>query len=226
MNLRIFDTADDLVHAAARAVVQRVTSAQGPIAIGLSGGSTPKPLYELLGRDESLRAFEITWVLVDERYVPLTDPRSNAAMIQATLFANGLAPKHQFLPFRTDLGETHITVRRFEEEWRSLGLTTLDTILLGVGDDGHTASLFPGTMALQVEEGIATDVWVEKLDMWRVTLTKPVIRAAAQRIVLAAGASKAPVIRELRAGNTEYPIAQATNGVETWWFVDRAAVPA
>jgi len=69
-------------------------------------------------------------------------------------------------------------------------------------------------------------VYVEKLATWRVTITKPVIRAAKLRIVLATGASKREVLTKVRDGATEYPIAQATQGVETWWFVDRAAAPS
>ena len=220
MNLRIFDSLDDLMHATARTIVQRVEA--GARSIALSGGSTPKPLYELLGRDATLAQYPITWVVVDERYVPFDDPQSNAGMIMRTLFANGIAPGHTFLPFRTDLGDPHKSTARFEEEYRALGLAALDLILLGVGDDGHTASLFPGSEALQVEDRIATALFVPKVNMWRVTITKPTIRAAGLRIVLAPGASKGEIIQQVRNG-ADYPIAQATNGVETWWLVDRAA---
>lgn len=222
MNLRIFDSIDDLMHATARTIVQRVEG--GARSIALSGGSTPKPLYELLGRDPKLAQYPITWVVVDERYVPFDDPQSNAGMIQRTLFANGVAPGHTFLPFRTDLGDPHKTAARFEEEYRELGLGALDLILLGVGDDGHTASLFPGTEALQVEDRIAIAHFVPKVDMWRVTITMPVIRGAQLRLVLCPGASKREIIQQVRTG-ADYPIARATNGVETWWLVDRAAAP-
>jgi len=222
MNLRIFDTAADLIDAAADAIVQRVQA--GARSIALSGGSTPKPLYQLLGSNPALHSMPITWVVVDERYVPITDPQSNAGMINATLFANGMPEAHRFLRFRTELGDPAATVKAFEEEWKELGLEHLDLVTLGMGDDGHTASLFPGTAALSVESGIATAVYVEKLSMWRVTLTKPEIRAAGQRMVLASGASKRDVLAQVRDG-ADYPIAQATNGTDTWWFVDRAAAP-
>ena len=90
--------------------------------------------------------------------------------------------------------------------------------MLGCGDDGHTASLFPGTPVLDVEDRIASEVFVPRLDQWRVTLTKPVIRAAKLRIVLVAGESKAKIIDEVRRGEP-HPIALVTQGVETWWFV-------
>jgi 6-phosphogluconolactonase len=226
MNLRIFDTVDDLLHAVARTIVQRAT-ASGSFSIAVSGGKTPKPLFELLGqsplRDE-LAGVAVTWVIVDERYVPFDHPDSNAGMIQKTLFANGMTPGHRFLAFRTDFPDPHESATHFEEEWRSLGLDQLDVVLLGVGEDGHTASLFPGTEAVAVEDRLAVANFVPRLDMWRVTITKPVIRGAKLRIVLADGEEKRAILRELRAG-ADYPVAQATGGeIETWWFVDKAAV--
>jgi 6-phosphogluconolactonase len=214
MNLRIFDSTDELMSAAARTIVSANAR-----SIALSGGSTPQPLYKLLG--ESLREQPITWVVVDERYVPIDDPQSNAGMINRTL----MPPPERFLRFHTELGDPQKTVDTFEAEWRAHGLDNLDVVILGVGDDGHTASLFPGTAALEVEDRIATALFVEKLAMWRVTITKPVIRAAKLRIVLATGASKREVLTKVREG-ADYPIAQVTSGVETWWFVDRAAAPS
>ena len=221
MNLRIFESTDELMRGTARAIAERATDGA---VIALSGGSTPVPVYEILGRDDALRERRVTWIVVDERYVPESDPQSNSAMIRRTLFARGIAPAHRFLRFKTELDDPQATVREFEREWRELGIETIDTVVLGVGDDGHTASLFPGTDALNVEDTIATAVFVQKLDMWRVTITKPVIRAAGLRMVQVAGESKRPVLQAVRDG-AGYPIAQATAGVETWWFVDRAAAP-
>lgn len=213
MNLRVFDDAEDLAHAAARAILQ-----SGAKTIGLTGGSTPKRLYEILS--ESLPD-GVTWVLVDERYVPMDDPQSNAAMVERTLFARGVPER--WLRFRTELKDPAKTALVFEEEWRALGVTTLDLVLLGCGDDGHTASLFPGTPVLEVRDRIASEVFVPRLDQWRVTLAMPVLRAAASRMVMATGSAKANVIREVQEG-AAHPIALATQGLDTWWFVDRAAV--
>jgi 6-phosphogluconolactonase len=212
VNLRIFDDAEALAHAAARAVLR-----SGARTIGLTGGSTPRRTYEILAGE---LPEDRTWVLVDERYVPLSDPQSNAAMIERTLFSHGLPQR--WLRFETELNDPAATARRFEERWRSLGIEDLDLVLLGCGEDGHTASLFPGTPVLDVEDRIASEVFVPRLDQWRVTITKPVIRAAKQRIVLATGASKAPVIRDVRQG-VEHPVTVVTAGVDTWWFIDRAA---
>ena len=226
MNLRIFDTVDDLLTAAARTLVQRVQA--GARTIALSGGSTPKPMYAMLGSSplrEQLAEFPITWIVVDERYVPIDDPESNAGMMEKSLFANGISAAHRFLRFRTELNDPAATARAFEDEWRALGIVNLDLVVLGIGDDGHTASLFPGTPVLEVEDRIASEVFVPRLDVWRVTITKPVIRAATLRLVLANGAKKKPILEGVRDG-AEYPIAQATNGVETWWLIDRDAAPA
>ena len=213
MNLRIFDSIEELTRAAARAILQREHR-----SVAVSGGSTPKPLYELLAPQLSADD-PITWVLVDERYVPKSDPQSNAAMIERTLFARGLPDSHRWLAFDTSLNDPAATAAKFA---RDFDVEQLDIVLLGCGDDGHTASLFPGTPVLEVEDRVASEVFVPRLEQWRVTITKPVIRNAKLRIVLATGASKAPIIREVREG-VRHPIALATDGVETWWFVDRAA---
>jgi 6-phosphogluconolactonase len=215
VNLRIFEDAEDLARSVARAI--RQSNAK---TIGLTGGSTPKRLYELLS--DALPE-DVTWVLVDERYVPLDDPQSNAGMIERTLFAHGVPQR--WLRFHTEFDDAAESARVFEQEWRALHIEHLDLVLLGCGDDGHTASLFPGTPVLDIEDRIASEVFVPRLDQWRVTLTLPVLRAASSRIVMAAGAGKANVIRELREG-APHPVALATNGLESWWFVDRAAAAA
>lgn len=215
MNLRVFDTLEELTRAAARTILQREHR-----SIAISGGSTPKPLYELLAPQLS-EDDPVTWVLVDERWVPKSDPQSNAAMIERTLFARGLPASHGWLHFDTSLPDAAASAAKFAEQF---DVNPLDIVLLGCGDDGHTASLFPGTAVLDVEDRVASEVYVPRLEQWRVTLTKPVIRAAKLRIVLATGASKAPILRDVREG-VQHPIALATAGVETWWFVDRAAAP-
>jgi len=211
MNLRIFDNTADLLRAAERTIIQQIEA--GARTIALSGGSTPKPLYESLGKQ---RFPDVTWVIVDERYVPMSDPQSNAAMIEKAL------KPQRLLRFKTELNDPQKTVEAFERDWRDLHIDRLDLVLLGMGDDGHTASLFPGTEVLTVEDRIAAAVFVPKVDMWRVTLTKTVLRAAKMRMVLATGAGKRPVLSEVRAG-ADYPITAVTHDVDTWWFVDAAA---
>ncbi len=224
MNLRIFDSTDDLVAATARTIEQRAAGKES-LSVAISGGSTPKPLYEMLGRSphkETLAKTRIVWVVVDERHVPITDPQSNEAMIRGTLFASGISPDHAFLRFDTSLGDPARTADQFEREWKDLKIDTLDMVLLGMGDDGHTASLFPGTDVLEVSDRIAAPVFVPRMNQWRVTLTFPVIRAAALRIVMTAGESKRSMLQQVRDG-AGYPIARATAEGETWWFIDRPA---
>ncbi len=226
MNLRIFDSIDDLIRGAAATILQRVMGKERAV-VALSGGSTPKPLYEVLGGADyrqELAKTRVIWVVVDERYVPLDDPQSNAAMIQRTLFRDGVPPGHEFLRFRTEVNDPAKTAQEFENDWKRLAIDTLDIALLGVGDDGHTASLFPGTPVLDVSDRIASEVFVPRLKQWRVTLTMPVIRQAGLRMILAAGASKRPILDDVRRG-VDHPIVRATGGdIESWWFVDRAAV--
>jgi 6-phosphogluconolactonase len=206
MNQRIFESHEDLSQAAARAILK-----SGAKSIAVTGGSTPKRLYEILA--PSLPS-DVSWVLVDERFVPRDDPQSNAAMIERTLFANGIPSR--WLSFDTSLPDAAASARDFESRWPLEA--PLDLVLLGCGDDGHTASLFPGTPALDVTERIATEVWVPRLEQWRVTLTLPAIRAAKQRMVLVSGESKRAILEEVRQG-ADYPVVRATGGVETWWFV-------
>ena len=223
MNSRIFDSTQDLLTAAARTIVQRVEN--GARSIALSGGTTPAPLYAMLGADpirQTLARFPITWVVVDERYVAIDHPDSNAGMIERTLFAKGISAGHTFLRFRTEMSDPEATARQFEADYLEQGVGDLDVVMLGMGDDGHTASLFPGTSVLSVEDRVAAAVHVPRLDAWRVTLTKPVLRAAKLRIVLAAGANKRPILEQIRNG-ADYPIAQVTDAGETWWFLDREA---
>ena len=205
MNQRIFESHEDLSQAAARAILQ-----SGAKSIAVTGGSTPKRLYEILA--PSLPE-DVTWVLVDERFVPHDDPQSNAAMIERTLFSRGIPS--QWLRFDTSLPDAAASARDFASRF---DLPALDLVLLGCGDDGHTASLFPGTPVLDVVDRVAAEVYVPRLEQWRVTLTLPVIRAAKQRMVLVSGESKRAVLDEVRQG-VDHPVVRATQGVDTWWYL-------
>jgi 6-phosphogluconolactonase len=228
MNLRIFESAEELTRGCARAIAQKAKGGER-FRIALSGGYTPGPIYEMLGSDPlrgELKDLEIDWIVGDERCVPPGDPQSNAGMIQRTLFREGMSPRHRFLRFRTELGDPARVAAAFQEDWRSFGVEKLDLALQGMGEDGHTASLFPGTPVLDVIDRIAHEVYVPRLQSWRVTLSVPVLQASRTIFVLAEGASKREVVESIRKGNKDFPIMKVVDPVEdTWWFVDRAAVP-
>jgi 6-phosphogluconolactonase len=224
MNARIFDTADDVTSATADMLLQRLASKERAV-IGLSGGSTPEPLYRLLATEpyrSALERVKITWVLVDERFVPYEHPQSNAAAIDRTLFANGLPSGHQFLRFDTSLPDAETCATDFETRWNEAKIGEIDVILLGCGPDGHTASLFPGTSALDPTDRIAIAVFVPRLDQWRVTLTLRVIRQATLRVIPTVRSDKRDVLARIRGGE-RFPVVEATEGLESWWMVDREA---
>ena len=228
LNLRVFETMDDLFETAASAVTQTISNRER-VVIALSGGSTPRGLYTLLGSESSRAAMEgkrVVWVTGDERCVPADHPDSNAKMIGETLFSAGLLEGHTFLRFRAELEDPEAIARQFERDWDEMGIEGIDLAILGVGDDGHTASLFPGTGAVEVTGRVATAVYVPRLDSWRVTLTAPVLRESASKLVLATGASKQPVITALQAGDI-FPISAVIDGGgPSWWLIDTAAYPS
>jgi 6-phosphogluconolactonase len=227
LNLRVFDTKDDLFETAASAVIETIRRNDRAV-IALSGGSTPRGLYHLLASpawQSEMEGTKALWVTGDERCVPPDHADSNARMIQSSLFAGGVLPGHEFLRFRTEQGEPSAIAATFVDEWRQLGIEGIDLAILGVGDDGHTASLFPGTGAVDVTDRLATEVYVERLDSWRVTLTAPVLRDAASKLVLAVGESKRPVIEALQRGETFPVSAVIDTGGPAWWLVDRNAWP-
>lgn len=226
MNIRIFKSHEDLAQSAADSLVQRVRA--GARIIGLSGGSSPRRMYEILGSRfrEELDTSELVWVLEDERCVPPEHEESNSRMIRTSLFANGMAGSHRFLRFRTELEEPPVIAREFERDWHHASIVGLDVAVLGVGDDGHTASLFPGTSIFSVTSRVAAEVYVPRLQGWRVTLTLPVLERTTFNLVIATGESKRPIIEQVKHG-AELPIAQVTRGAgETWWFLDQAAASA
>ena len=166
--------------------------------IALSGGSTPAAAYRLLNR-EHLPWSRVDVVLGDERWVPATDPASNARMLAETLLqADGPGAQARFHPVPTELDSPEASAAAFEQHVRQLcpgDPPSFDVMLLGLGDDGHTASLFPGTPATR-ERSKAVTIGAGK-GMERITLTAPVLSAARQVIVLVSGATKREALRRL-----------------------------
>lgn len=225
MNLRVFDSLSDLVSEAGQELLRRIENDSARV-IGLSGGSTPKSLYQMLASAEfrsRLEAHRLIWVLEDERYVPPYHQDSNSRMIEQALFAGGVPAGHALLRFRTELNDPPRTAQRFEQEWRELDLQGLDLAILGMGEDGHTASLFPGTEVLEVTDRIASELWVPRLNSWRVTMTVPYLRGSRLQYVLVSGASKRDALERARRGE-DLPINRVARGdAGCWWLVDRDA---
>jgi 6-phosphogluconolactonase len=233
LSVRVYETPADIADAAARDFAARATEAideRGRFAVALAGGSTPKATYEALARDYAER---LDWSTVhvffgDERTVPPDHEDSNYRMANEALLSR--VPVGGVHRMRGELSPAE-AAEAYEEELREFfgpdGSPRLDLILLGLGEDGHTASLFPETSALDV-----TDRWVVanpvlKLETTRLTLTVPAINAAMAVTFLVAGEGKAEALKEVLEGNAHpraFPakFIRLENGDLTW-MVDQAA---
>ena len=200
--------------------------------MALSGGATPRRTYELLAapplQDQApWDRVHVFWG--DERCVPLNDPRSNARMAQAAWLDHVPIPGDQIHPLDC-ARDPAAAARQYEAQLREFFAgqpPRLDLVLLGLGDDGHTASLFPGTPVLEERERWAAAVYVAAADLYRVTLTAPLINQAAMVAFLVAGKSKAGVLQEVLHGPRDparlpAQLIQPQTG-ELLWLVDLAA---
>lgn len=204
----------------------------GWFAAALSGGRTPVDFYRSLAGEPGLPWDRTHLFLADERLVGPGDPESNARLIRETLIANLAEP-----PAGVHFPETGFPdaasaaaayERRLRETFARLGAAAAapDLALLGLGADGHTASLFPGDAALEEREGLVAGVPATSSRVARITLTLPLINAAGRVIVLATGAAKRAVVGRVIAGDRELPAARIAPGrgvVE--FFVDAEACP-
>jgi 6-phosphogluconolactonase len=235
----IFDDAEEVARAAAQRFVELAAAAiaeRGRSSVALAGGSTPKRMYQLLASDEFKDRVDWNSTHVffgDERAVPPTDADSNYRMADEALLS------HVALPARnvhriTGEGDTAANARLYEDELQTFfagqHLPRFDLVLLGMGDDGHTASLFPGTTALAEQRAWVVHLWVEKLKAYRITLTLPAINHAAHVVFTVTGAGKAARVAEVIHGDEGEPrlpsqLIRPTDGTLEW-FLDRAAASA
>jgi 6-phosphogluconolactonase len=236
--IRVLTTPQELFAAAAEEIVRLANQAvaeRGRFTIALSGGSTPKSLYNLLATNArtTLPWDRMYFFWSDERHVPPDDPDSNYRMVNEAMLSKVPVPPGNVFRVPTENPDAAAAAREYESTLRKFfgfepgQFPQFDLILLGMGPDGHTASLFPGTAGLQEKSRLVIANWVEKLKTHRLTFTLPVLNAARSVAFLVSGTDKASVLRsvlEEKVPGEQYPakLVQPTDGKLTW-FLDRGA---
>jgi 6-phosphogluconolactonase len=236
--IRTLSTPQELFAAAAEEVVRAANEAvaqNGKFTVALSGGSTPKNLFNLLGTNArtSLPWDRTYFFWGDERHVPPTDADSNYLMAEETMLSKVPVPPGNVFRIPAENPDAGAAAQEYEQVLRKFfGLEPgqfprFDLILLGMGPDGHAASLFPGTDALREKSKLVVANWVEKLKTHRITLTLPVLNAAKAVAFLVSGTDKAAALHAVLEGDgpgEQHPakMVRPTNG-KLIWFIDRAA---
>lgn len=219
----VTDGAAFILEQARRAIAER-----NEFRIALSGGNTPAPLYKRV----AIEAQDFPWTSVrftfgDERCVPPDNVQSNFRMARENLFVPAGVPEQSILRLRGEI-DPQIAAQEYEDELNALAaergepMYRHDLILLGLGEDGHTASLFPGTTALDETTRRVAANFVPKLDAWRLTFTLPLINEA-RHVLFLVGASKSPqLIERVLAGDQQFPAARVNPmaGAVTWMIGD------
>ena len=235
-DIRIFDDPQKLFRGAADEFASQATAAvrsRGRFTVALSGGSTPRNLYSLLAQNRSLPWDKIYFFFGDERHVPPDSPESNYRMARESLLSKISTPEANVFRVPAENPDAREAAKNYEHTLKQFFNTPanefprFDLVLLGMGPDGHTASLFPGTSALQEKSLWVVSNWVDKFKTDRITLTLPVLNNAAVVIFLVSGQDKAQPLKEVLEGKESgglYPskLIQPLDG-ELIWMVDRAA---
>ena len=234
--VRVFEGPRELAHAAAErfaGLAARAVEERGAFSVALAGGTTPRQVYELLAGSEfrdQIRWPDVHVFFGDERAVPPDHADSNYRMAHEALLSHVPVPTENVHRMRGE-GDAGSNASLYEDELRGFfgdaEWPRLDLVMLGMGDDGHTASLFPNTSAPEEQRAWAVANWVEKLDAWRVTLTVPAINGARCVLFTVTGAGKAERLAEILKGErdpTRLPsqLIEPSDG-KLEWFVDRAA---
>lgn len=234
--VRVFASPDELTRAAAAETAraaERAVAARGRFTLALSGGSTPRALYRLLASD--LYRERLPWSAIhlfwgDERHVPPAHTDSNFRMAREALIDHVPVPPGNVHRIPAEDPDARRAAATYESELRSFfGLApgeqpVFDLLLLGLGVEGHTASLFPGSPALKEKDHVVAAPWVESQRAFRITLTPPALNHARQALFLVSGEDKADALRAVIEGEREparYP-AQVVAG-DRLWMVDREA---
>ena len=208
---------------------------RGSFHVALSGGSTPKSLFQLLASPEWRERFDWQNIHIyfgDERCVPADHPDSNYRMAREAMLEQLSIPADNVHPVVIDTQNFSASAHAYEQVLHSTlpktedGMPQFDVMLQGIGDDGHTASLFPDTDILQERDKWVAAVHVDKLEAWRISVTFPVIDHARCIMMLAAGAGKAKIMRELlgqQPAAIPYPVQMIQPHGELHWYLDNAA---
>jgi 6-phosphogluconolactonase len=221
-----------LAHRVAEWMTQAAQAAPGPFRVSLSGGSTPKALYALLASEDFRNRFpwpRVFWYWGDERFVPHDHPESNYRMTREAMLSKVPVPPQNIHPIPTD-GTPEDAARRYERTLQeAYGAATLDpqrqlfdVTLLGLGPDGHTASLLPGESVLDERKRWVAAVSHGRPEV-RITITYPVIESSRRVAFLVAGEEKAEIFSAIRTGTSQVPAARVRPAGELFWFVDQAA---
>jgi 6-phosphogluconolactonase len=226
----------ELARMAADRLIARISANAGRAAICLTGGSSPKQLYQLLATDACRSQIpwdRVHWFIGDDRFVAADDPLNNMAMARR-LFLDACAPEDAIHPIATDAADPQEAARRYEDELKSYyGFSRLnparplfDLVLMGVGPDGHIASLFPGHPALDETGRWAVGVPRAPVEprVPRVSLTLPVLASCHEMLFEAAGADKRAILARVFDGE-DLPANRVRAAGETVWLVDQAALP-
>jgi len=221
-----------LVNRALELILARIETAigqRGKFTIALSGGSTPKPLYEAIAmQDLPWEKIHVFWG--DERYVPPDHPDSNQSMARKAWLDRVAIPEAHIHPMPTDQADPAAAAAAYEQHLQEFfqiqagDFPVLDVNLLGMGDDGHTASLFPHTEALKVQNRLITVG--NKDGQPRLTFTAGAINASRCVIFVVAGANKRPALAQVFAPDGDpsaYPSLLIKPQGELWWLLDAAA---
>ena len=221
-----------LAHHVADWVTATAVATPGPFRVSLSGGSTPKTLYGLLASDEFHGRFpwqRVFWYWGDERFVPYDHPESNYRMTREAMLAKAPVPPENIHPVPAD-GTPDEAALRYEQTLQAAYGTPVldptrplfDITLLGLGPDGHTASLLPGEKVLEERKRWVAAVSHGRPEV-RITMTYPVIESSRYVAFLVAGQEKAAIFATIRAGGSDVPAARVKPVGELIWFVDQAA---
>jgi 6-phosphogluconolactonase len=218
-------------------VAQSAVQQHGSFSVALSGGSTPKLLYSLLATDAALRA-KVPWDKIqlffgDERQVGPDDAQSNFKMASETMITKAPLKPEQVHRMKGEYPDAEQAAKEYEQDLRAhfhlnnAELPRLDLVLAGMGEEGHTLSLFPGTKALHAQGRTVVRNWVGKLYTDRITITAPVANNAKMILFMVAGKEKALALKAVLEGPYEpeqlpAQLLQPTNG-KLLWLVDEAA---